>query len=195
MDPLSLLVGVALGGAGGLAWPQLKRSAQVWAGGLRVAEAGSRAAGAGRQPPGAFEPLEPTLGMLAWVEDALRQVHDYAYLGEQPLAGLQVVERQLEEGATRLERGRAVQSLLARAIESLRPAGQEPAEPGRAWWPYLVLRDCYLGGHSRREIMMRLFISEGTYNRSRRRAVRGLAKALRDLELQARGEVLSRPGA
>jgi hypothetical protein len=36
-----------------------------------------------------------------------------------------------------------------------------------------------------RDIMSRLYISEGTFNRTRRRAVRGVARALQEVEREA----------
>lgn len=178
-------MGLALGGAGGAAlsgW----RARRVVAG-LRLAEeeASFEIGSSPDLPPPAWNgSLEPTMGMVDWVENALKRLYDYGYLGEHPLAGLQVVRATGQ--VARLDLGREVHRLLVETFERLRPDGEEPEEPNRSWWPYLVLRDSYLLGDSRREIMIRLYMSEGTYNRVRKRGVRAVAKTLRDLEKQAR---------
>jgi hypothetical protein len=47
------------------------------------------------------------------------------------------------------------------------------------------LHDAYVLGELNRDIMSKLYISEGTFNRTRRRAVRGVAKALQEMEQEA----------
>ncbi len=67
------------------------------------------------------------------------------------------------------------------SIELLRPAEKRPPEPlPRVWYNHAVLYDAYVEGVQNREIMARLYISEGTFNRTRRNAIRGLARALMD---------------
>ena len=137
--------------------------------------------------------------MTTLTEDALRHLHDYAYLGEHELAKLQVVSHYLPVAAgadgagpkvavvTYLDQGKALHTLLLRAVEQLRPAGAEsPASevPSREWHHYLILRDSYLQGQLTRDIMARLYIGEGTYNRARRRALRSVAKIIREMERQ-----------
>jgi len=46
------------------------------------------------------------------------------------------------------------------------------------WYNHVVLYDVYVEGVQNREIMARLYISEGTFNRTRRNAIRGLARLL-----------------
>lgn len=118
------------------------------------------------------------------VEDGLRNMHDYSYLGSCPLAGLEQVKNQLSAGAvTHLDRGREVHQILLNTLEKLRPAGDLPKEPiPRDWFPYVILHDAYVGGVQNRDIMSKLYISEGTFNRTRRAAVRSLAKALTEME-------------
>ena len=118
------------------------------------------------------------------VEDGLRNMHDYSYLGSCPLAGLEQVRTQLSAGAvTHLDRGREVHQILLNALEKLRPVGDLPHEPiHREWFPYVILHDAYVGGIQNRDIMSRLYISEGTFNRTRRAAIRSLARALAEME-------------
>jgi GAF domain-containing protein len=115
---------------------------------------------------------------LAKVEDALRRLHDYSYLGDHLLGAFVA-----SPGATHLDRGKALNAALIAAIEKLRPPGAEPRElPPREWHPYLVLRDAYLQGESNRDIMSRLYVSEATFHRTRRRALRAVTKALFEME-------------
>ena len=123
------------------------------------------------------------------VEDALRRLPDYAYLGEQPLAQLQVVDWHLRgsdaEFLTHLDRGKALSEVLVRALNKLKPDGPEPerhAVPAREWHQFTILHDAYVLGELNRDIMARLYVGEGTFNRTRRRALRGVAKALQEME-------------
>ncbi len=121
-------------------------------------------------------PAQAEMGdkQVAEVEDALRRLHDYSYLGDHPLAALVA----LKEG-THLDRGKVLNAALVAAMEKLRPAGTEPRDlPPREWHPYFILRDAYLQDASNRDIMSRLYVSEATFHRTRRRALRAVAKAL-----------------
>jgi hypothetical protein len=135
-------------------------------------------------------------GFVALVEDALRRLHDYPYLGEHDLARLQVVEWYLQDGddgfVTHIDRGKAVSGILEQAVQKLRPVGAEPdaySVPPRAWYQYITLYDAYVLGELNRDIMSKLYISEGTFNRTRRRAVRGVAKALEEMEREAKERI------
>lgn len=183
MDPWSLLLGMALGGAGGAAWQGWRGARRLPPGWLAIREEVEEVNEVD-EGDHLEVAVEPTLGIVEWVEDALHHLYDYAYLGEHPLSVLRATS--LNGGHTRLDQGRHVHELLVAAIEKLRPGGDEPEEPPRSWWPYLVLRDSYMVGDSRREIMLRLYLSEGTYNRVRKHGVRSVAKAVRDLEIRAR---------
>jgi GAF domain-containing protein len=121
------------------------------------------------------------------VEDALRHLHDYAYLGEHELAQLQIVEQRLDGTAlvTHLDRGRLLSELLMDVLEKLHPCGPQPKEPTRDWVQYTILHDAYVLGELNRDIMSKLFISESSFNRARRRAVRGVARAVEEMERAA----------
>jgi predicted DNA-binding protein (UPF0251 family) len=126
--------------------------------------------------PKAIDPKQ-----IAEVEVALRRLYDYSYLGEHALA-LNNLAR--HPAATHLDRGRALNAALVAAVEKLRPAGVEPCElPPREWHPYLVLRDAYVRGDSNRDIMSRLYVSEATFHRTRRSALRAVAKALYEMDI------------
>lgn len=121
------------------------------------------------------------------VELGLRNLHDFAYLSDSPLAELRLVEQCLESAErgihTHIERGQAVSSVLKEAVSQLKPALDEPSgTPSRTWHPYIILRDAYLDDAPNREIMSRLYISEGTFNRTRRFAIRSVARLLTEME-------------
>jgi hypothetical protein len=108
------------------------------------------------------------------VEDGLRHYADYIALGQSPLADWAGITAE-----SHVERGKQLQTLLGDAMESFRPAGVRPPEPlPRVWYSYIVLHDAYVEGVPNREIMARLYISEGTFNRTRRIALRALARLL-----------------
>jgi len=139
----------------------------------------------GQAAPGDREEQE----FMSSVEDALRRLYDYPYLGEHTLARLGVVQSRLEgrgpEFETHIDRGKALSEVLVQAMRKLRPEGPEPerlAVPSREWHLFLVLHAAYVVGDPNREIMSRLYIGEGTFNRTRRRALRSVAKALQEME-------------
>lgn len=121
---------------------------------------------------------------------ALRKLHDYAELSELPLAKLAIVRQRLGKNPTHLEVGEAVYKLLQDVMEKLHPTGEtEPPRvggvPRRDWYPYLILTEAYIHCTSNREIMAQLYISEGTFNRTRRSAIRSLARLLQEMEDRA----------
>lgn len=138
----------------------------------------------GTDPPPPDTVRYPEHVSVEAVEDALRHMADYAYLGRHSLACFHLVKARVASGTvTHLDVGRAISATLAEAIEKLRP-GKAPSTdpPAREWYPYLVLHDAYVEGISNRDVMSRLYISQGTFNRTRRAAVRALARALEEME-------------
>lgn len=130
--------------------------------------------------------------LVPLVEDALRKFHDVAYLGEHPLAKLRVVDRRLhartDSAGGFIDRGKAVAQVLEQALSQLRPDSPPPgknAVPPREWHSYIILHDSYVLDEPNRDIMSRLYISEGTFNRTRRRALHSVAKALAEMEQAA----------
>lgn len=118
------------------------------------------------------------------VEDALRHMADYAYLGDHTLAQLAAVRSRVKvEPITHLDLGKAVHGTVAEAVDKLRPPSAPPREPpSRDWYPYLILHEAYLEGIPNRDIMSRLYISEGTFNRTRRAALRSVTRVLQTME-------------
>ena len=121
----------------------------------------------------------PDKEFIKMVEDALRHLPDMITLGQSSLADLMGVSAE-----THVERGKQLQELLMESIELLKPSEERPPEPlPRIWYNHAVLHDAYVEGVQNREIMARLYISEGTFNRTRRNAIRGLARLLAEKNL------------
>ena len=118
------------------------------------------------------------------VENALRNLFDYTYLADTPIAEMGLVRQRVAGGKkTYLERGKTVQAIVLEALEQMRPAGDVPRDPPpREWYPYVILHDAYVNEKQNRDIMSRLYISEGTFNRTRRAAISSLARALVEME-------------
>lgn len=116
----------------------------------------------------------PEENYVKWVEDGLRKYQDFVALGTSTLADWMKME-----SCSEIERGKQVQRLLREAVEALRPSGPRPVDPTpRAWYNYAILHDAYVEGVPNRDIMARLYISEGTFNRTRRSALRGATRWL-----------------
>ena len=129
---------------------------------------------------------------IAQVEDALRRLHDYPALGDHPLAQLAIVRQNLSSSpgstSTLIDRGKALNKVMVQAIQKLQPEGVPPntlTVPPREWHQFIVLHDSYVLDELNRDIMSRLYIGEGTFNRTRRRALQGVARALQDMEQEA----------
>ncbi len=116
----------------------------------------------------------PDSDFIKVVEESLRHLPDTITLGQSPLA-----DKMKLDADTHIERGKQLQQLIMDSIELLKPAKERPPEPlPRVWYNHAVLYDAYVEGVQNREIMARLYISEGTFNRTRRNAIRGLARVL-----------------
>lgn len=118
------------------------------------------------------------------IESALRNLHDYAYLGDSALANTKLVQARYNgQNATHLDRGKILYSILEEAICMLRPDTDFSSNtPPREWYSYLILYQAYFEDKLNRDIMSYLYISEGTFNRTRRSAIRAIARALSELE-------------
>jgi hypothetical protein len=130
-------------------------------------------------------PVREGLIPVEIMENALRSLYDFAVLADSPLAGLSLVQSRLvHRPVTHLERGKAVYDLTLEAIQKLAPGSGSPHDPpAREWYPYLILKAAYIDGIPNRDIMMKLYISEGTFNRTRRSAIRSVARALGEMEM------------
>lgn len=134
-------------------------------------------ASAEREPPVTLiEQLQsaPDPGFVRLVEEALRHAADYSRLGASSLAD----QLGLAAGP-HIERGKALRARLLEAVEALRPVGPRPTGIlPREWHSYAILYDAYVEDIPNREIMARLYIGEGTFNRLRRKALQAVGRAL-----------------
>lgn len=118
--------------------------------------------------------ISPEIDWTKVVDECLRHFSDYVFLGQSTLA-----EQVGISAEANIERGKGLQVILREAIQSLRPEGERPPEPlSREWHNYVVLHDAYIKGVPNREVMARLYVSEGTFHRIRRHAIRGIARYL-----------------
>ncbi len=127
---------------------------------------------------------DPTPVSTESLELMLRNLYDYTYLADSPLAEMKLVQSRLSQGeVTHLERGKKVHAVLLEGLEKLHPSTEmRSGPPPREWYPFLILQEAYLNETSNRDIMLKLYISEGTFNRTRRMAIRSLARALGEME-------------
>jgi hypothetical protein len=121
------------------------------------------------------------------VDFALRNIFDYVYLADSPIVEMEVVRRRMAgERKTHVERGKVIQAVVLEALEKMRPSLEVPREPvPREWYPYIILHDAYVAEIQNRDIMSKLYISEGTFNRTRRTAITSLARTLAEMEYSA----------
>lgn len=118
--------------------------------------------------------FKPNSELIRCVEEGLRNMNDYSTLGKSPLVTMLGIQAE-----DHLEGGKLVQHKLNEVLEKLRPVGEPPCEPlPREWYAYTILHDAYVEERLAREIMAKLYISEGTYYRMRRHALRGVTRAL-----------------
>jgi hypothetical protein len=117
-------------------------------------------------------------------EDLLRNVLDYAYLGSSDFSQLPIVQKRFPDGSvTHIDCGKIVFQVLEEVVEKLRPQDELNRDPPpREWHPYLILHRAYFEDKLNREIMAELYISEGTFNRTRRAALRSVARALEEIQ-------------
>ena len=130
---------------------------------------------------------QPDRAFARLVEHALQHLSDYTALGQSGLVDLLHFP-----GTTHIERGRALRQFLLDAIDSLRPTGPRPTGVlPREWQAYSIMHDAYVEDVPNREIMARLYISEGTFNRQRRKALQAVARALHESQQSVAVPVVS----
>jgi hypothetical protein len=134
--------------------------------------------------------VDPDSDLMPLVESALRRLYDLGFLADHPLARLNLVSARLatlNAPANSIARAKIVRALLRDAVEQLRPEGPLPVRttvPRREWHPYLILECAYFQGEQNYDIMNWLQLSEGTFNRTRRRALQMVAQVVAEMEQQ-----------
>ena len=114
-----------------------------------------------------------------WVKDALSHYWGGPKLTESPLLTLRIVaETAREQGGNPVQ---ALRSVLAEAIERVRPAGERESTTSE-WMLYNILDLKFIRGLRVRDVAGRLAMSESDLYRKQRAAIAEVARALADLE-------------
>jgi hypothetical protein len=129
------------------------------------------------------------------VEDALRRLYNYSYLGKHELINLlektvklRLVLREAQGPITTVDRGKALREVLIEAVNLLRPDAEKPKALSKEWHYYIIIHDEYISIEEPTTIKTRrkLNIGEGTFYRRRREAIWALVEVLRETERQVR---------
>ena len=85
---------------------------------------------------------DPTPISTECLELMLRNLYDYTYLADNPLAEMKLVQSRLLQGEiTHLERGKKVHAVLLEGLEKLHPSTEMRSNPPpREWYPFLICR-------------------------------------------------------
>ncbi len=132
--------------------------------------------------PATLEQLEADVALLPnfdqLVQDALKHYWGGPKLSESPLLGLRAVRNALSETGSSTK---ALQAVLRRAIENLRPDEQLDAT-AQEWVLYNILHLRFLQGLRIRDIANKLAMSESDFYRKQRVAVEEVARQLALME-------------
>lgn len=120
--------------------------------------------------------------LSGWVKDALSHYWGGPKLTENPLIGLQVVQRALEEQEG--NPANAMRAILKEAVEKNRPEGERRFTG--EWILYNILEMKFMQGRKVREIAMKLAMSEADLYRKQRVAIESVARTLLEMERAAR---------
>lgn len=120
------------------------------------------------------------------VRDALRDYWGGPRLTESELLKLNVVWKEMEENQDR-NPVRALRTVLAQAIENLRPEGERNLTTTE-WILYNILEMRFLQGRKVRDVALRLAMSESDLYRKQRIAIEEVARQIEAMERQAIAE-------
>jgi len=129
-------------------------------------------------PPSADLISDPDFSGL--VRDALRDYWGGPKLTESELLRLNVVWREMEESSDH-NPVRALRTVLAQAIEKLKPEGQRSLTTTE-WILYNILEMRFLQGRKVRDVALRLAMSESDLYRKQRIAIEEVSKQIEDME-------------
>ena len=118
------------------------------------------------------------LEFTKWVKDALSHYWGGPKLTDSPLLRLKVVGKAAEEEGSA---AKGLRSVLAQAIEGLRPEGQRQMTASE-WLLYNILDLKFIQGKRVREIADRLAMSESDLYRKQRVAIEQVAQKIMELE-------------
>lgn len=126
----------------------------------------------------------PQPNLPKWVKDALTHYWGGPKLSQSPLLRLQVVQYALQQHDGNPTN--ALRAILQQAIQRVRPDGERRFTAD--WILYNILEMKFMEGRKVREIALRLAMSEADLYRKQRVAIEAVAKALEEMETQAREE-------
>jgi hypothetical protein len=154
---------------------------------VAIAFVATRAAAPAAAPPLA-RPEAPYAQVVKATADALHKLGNPAALGECALAEYlpATLKWQIDRqgGGAHTSRHQALRALLVEAIDRLK------AREGEQTLHHAILHEEYVQGHPTARIMTRHAISESTFHRYRRDAIRAVV-----LDLTSQEETLARSGA
>jgi hypothetical protein len=127
----------------------------------------------------------PQDDLTTWVKEALTHYWGGPKLTESPLMQFQVVKVALN--AHDGNNANALRAILKKAIDQVRPEGERRFTG--EWILYNILEMKFLEGKKVREIASRLAMSEADLYRKQRVAIEAVAKAILEMEKQARQEL------
>jgi hypothetical protein len=135
-------------------------------------------------PSAADQNLVDDPAFVRWVKDALSHYWGGPKLTHSPLLNLTIVGRvQQETGADAV---RALRAVLSRAIQALRPLGEQ-SMISVEWTLYNILDLKFLQGQRMSDIANQLAISESDLYRKQRAAIDEVARLLTQMEQQTLG--------
>jgi hypothetical protein len=126
--------------------------------------------------------LPPESDLSTWVKDALSHYWGGPKLTSSPLMHLQVVREMAS--AYDGNAANALRALLRKAVDQVKPEGERRFTT--EWILYNILEMKFIEGRRVREVAGRLAMSEADLYRKQRVAVEAVAKAILDMESQAR---------
>lgn len=143
---------------------------------------------AGRYDREAVLASEDSLGgeesLEVWVKEALTHYWGGPRLTASPLLSYKIVQDELK--AHDGNQANALRGILRRAIEQIRPEGERRFTAD--WILYNILEMKFLEGKKVREVALRLAMSEADLYRKQRVAIESVARAIVEMENQARHE-------
>lgn len=128
------------------------------------------------------ESLEEGETLTVYVKEALTHYWGGPRLTGSPLLNYRVVQDALKEYDG--NQANALRGILRRAIEQIRPEGERRFTG--EWILYNILEMKFVEGKKVREIAMRLAMSEADLYRKQRVAIEAVARAISEMEIQAR---------
>ena len=131
------------------------------------------------------DPAAEQVDLSPWVKDALTHYWGGPKLTENPLLNLQIVQQTARENDE--SPANALRAILRKAIDHVRPEGERRFTG--EWILYNILDMKFMEGRKVREIAMRLAVSEADLYRKQRVAIEAVARAINEMEQQARQEM------